>query len=80
MILTVTKWENDLAVIIPPNLATEINISEGSEITINVVDGSLVVKPKNRHKYTLDELVKEITPENLHSEIDTGIAVGNEVW
>ena len=76
----VKKWENDLAVIIPSKLATEINLSEGSEMNINVVDGSLVVQPKKHQKYTLDELVKQITPENIHSEIDTGNAVGNEVW
>jgi antitoxin MazE len=29
---------------------------------------------------TLDELIEQITPENLHCEVDTGIAVGKEIW
>lgn len=80
MIATVTKWGNSLAVRIPQNLAKEIHVSEGSEVNIGVVDGTLVVKPRKRKRYSLDELVNEITPENLHAEVDTGVVVGNEVW
>jgi len=80
MVATVTKWGNSLAVRIPQHLAKEIHISEGSEIDITVVDGSLVVKPRNRRRYSLDELLQEINAENLHTEIDSGLKVGNEVW
>jgi antitoxin component of MazEF toxin-antitoxin module len=31
-------------------------------------------------EFTLDELVAQITPENLHGEIDPGNAAGNEAW
>lgn len=31
-------------------------------------------------KYSLEELVAEISPENIHEEIDTGAAVGSEIW
>lgn len=30
-------------------------------------------------KYSLDELLDGITPDNLHDEIDTGEAVGQEI-
>jgi antitoxin MazE len=40
----------------------------------------LVIKPGSRKRYSLDELIQGITPENLYTEIDSGIAVGNEVW
>ena len=80
MVATVAKWGNSLAVRIPQNLAKEINLAEGVEIDLSVVDGSLVIKPRSRKRYSLDELIQGITPENLHSEIDSGIAVGNEVW
>ena len=33
-----------------------------------------------KQHYSLEELVETITPENLHTEIDSGVAVGNEVW
>jgi antitoxin MazE len=81
MVATVAKWGNSLAIRIPQNLAKELDVVEGSEISLILVDGTLVIKPKkSRKRYSLDELVKEITPENLHAEIDSGIAVGNEVW
>lgn len=31
-------------------------------------------------EYDLVELVKKITPDNLHSEFDFGDPVGKEVW
>ena len=33
-----------------------------------------------KQHYSLDELIEAITPENLHNEIDSGGAVGNQVW
>ncbi|MGF1575608.1 MAG: AbrB/MazE/SpoVT family DNA-binding domain-containing protein [Cyanophyceae cyanobacterium] len=80
MVANIAKWGNSLAVRIPQNLAKQIHLNEGTEIDLAVVDGTLVIKPRSRKRYSLDELVKEITPENLHAEIDSGRAVGNEVW
>lgn len=77
---TVAKWGNSLAIRIPQNLAKKIRIAEGSEVEFGVIDGSLVIKPIKRRRYSLDELVEGITPENLHAEIDSGVAVGNEAW
>jgi antitoxin MazE len=80
MATTVAKWGNSLAIRIPQNLAKEIHLTEGVEVELAAIDGSLVIKPKNRKRYSLDELTDAITPENLHDKIDSGIAVGNEVW
>jgi antitoxin MazE len=80
MVAIVAKWGNSLAIRIPQNLAKEIHLAEGAEIDLGIVDGNLVVKPRTRKRYSLDELVNAITPENLHGEIDSGVAVGNEFW
>jgi antitoxin MazE len=80
MVSIVAKWGNSLAIRIPQNLAKEIHLTEGAEIDLGIVDGNLVVKPRTRKRYSLDELVNAITPENLHGEIDSGAAVGNEFW
>ena len=45
-----------------------------------LIDGRLTIEPITRRRYSLEELVEAITPENLHNEIDSGVAVGNEVW
>lgn len=80
MAATIAKWGNSLAIRIPHNLAKEIQIAEGSEVELAVVDGSLVIKPKKQKRYSLEELVEAIAAENLHTEVDSGVAVGNEVW
>ena len=80
MTSTVTKWGNSLAVRIPQNLARELLVEEGTEVELSVIDGVLVVKPTVQKQYTLDKLVSGITPENIHPEVDWGVAVGNEFW
>ena len=49
---------------------------------MSVQGGKLVIEPIERKRrkphYTLNELVKHITPQNRHDEIDWGAGVGNE--
>jgi antitoxin MazE len=73
-----SKWGNSLAVRIPSGLVKELEVFEGKAADIRVKDGSLVVTPLERPVYTLDELLAGITEENLHVEISTHSAVGNE--
>lgn len=80
MVATIAKWGNSLAIRIPQNLAKEINLAEGSEVKLVLIDGKLTIEPIVRRRYSLEELIEAMTPENLHNEIDTGVAVGNEVW
>ncbi|MBD0303183.1 MAG: AbrB/MazE/SpoVT family DNA-binding domain-containing protein [Tolypothrix sp. T3-bin4] len=80
MAATIAKWGNSLVIRIPHNLAKEIQITEGSEVELAVVGGSLVIKPRKQKRYSLSELVKAIAVDNLHTEVDSGVAVGNEVW
>lgn len=77
---TVAKWGNSLAVRIPQHVVKELQLTEGAEVDLVVIDGNLVIKPRPRRRYSLEELIAAITPENLHSEVETGVAVGNEVW
>jgi antitoxin MazE len=78
------KWGNSLALRVPKVVAQEIGASDGKTAEMSVRDGKLVIevtKPKRRQRrYTLEELVARITPENRHEEIDWGPPVGNEVW
>ena len=72
-----SKWGHSLAVRIPRPFADQLGLSEGSAIEI-VAGGDAIVMTKP--KYSLDELLAEVRPENLHGEIDTGRAVGREEW
>ena len=80
MVATIAKWGNSLAIRIPQNLAKEINLAEGSEVKLVLIDGKLTIEPITRRRCSLEELIEAMTPENVHTEIDTGVAVGNEVW
>ena len=74
------KWGNSLGVRIPIAIANQINLTEGTNVTLTVVDGNLVVQPVQRRKYTLDELLEGMTSDNCHAEVDMGEPVGNESW
>ena len=80
MTAAIAKWGNSLAVRIPQAIAEQMQIQAGSEISMDIIDGKIVLTPHRRKKYTLDELLDGMTSANLHAEISTGISIGNEVW
>ena len=76
----------------PNQIATEYDISEAQAHEIlafyaahsQEIDASIaaeqIIESITCQRYSLEELVEAIAPENLHNEIDSGVAVGNEVW
>lgn len=80
MRVQVQKWGNSLALRIPRSFAAETALSSGADVDLTIEDGRLVVTPVRKPRYTLEDLVAGITPENRHGEIDTGPSVGNEAW
>jgi antitoxin MazE len=79
MTTQVGKWGNSLAVRIPGTYAKELDLQEGAELEVTRVKDGLLLKRRAR-EYTLEELLKQITPENIHGETDWGPPVGNEAW
>jgi antitoxin MazE len=73
-------WGNSLALRIPKAFAGETNLHEGSEVELSLFEGGLMVKPIRSRRRSLDDLLKQVTPTNLHRETDTGDAVGKEIW
>ena len=47
-------------------------------VDVREESGRVVIEPAQRKEYDLAELVKRITPNNLHDEVDFGRAVGKE--
>lgn len=76
----IQKWGNSLALRIPKSFATEIHLEQGTLVDISLHDGRLVVEPLPHSAITLEDLLKDVTAENLHDEVDTGPAMGREVW
>ena len=75
----VGKWGNSLAVRIPGTYAKELQLKDGMELEVTRLDDGLLLRPL-KHEYTLEELLDQIKPENLHGETDWGSAVGREAW
>ena len=81
MATTIQKWGNSLAVRIPKDVAERVEIHQGSEIEMRVVEneGTITLVPKKQlKKYSLEELLVQCKPENRHAEIDFGVE-GNEL-
>ena len=76
----IQQWGNSLALRIPKPFAEEAGLARQSEVEVSVVDGNVVIFPVREPQPTLEELLAEVTEENRHSEIDTGPAVGREIW
>jgi antitoxin MazE len=76
----VKKWGNSLAVRIPKPFANEVGLEQDTPVEVSLVDGKLVVRPVHEPALSLDQLLAQVTEANLHREVDTGPAVGNEVW
>lgn len=76
----VQKWGNSLGVRIPKVFAREARLAHDSAVEITLVDGKIMVEPVVEPGLTLQQLLADITEQNLHGEVDTGPAVGKETW
>ena len=76
----VQLWGNSLAMRIPKSFAIEVGLVDNALVDIRLVDGQLIVKPIIQPEFTLEQLLTEVTEDNLHGEINTGPAMGNEAW
>ena len=76
----IQKWGNSLALRIPKAIAVDTDMRTDTIVELAVQDGKVLVSPVRERALTLDELLKGVSAENLHAEVDTGAAVGREVW
>ena len=76
----VQKWGNSLALRIPKSFAIEAGIQRETPVEVSLADGKLLITPVARPGPSLRQLLAKVTKENLHHEVDTGPARGNETW
>jgi antitoxin MazE len=76
----IQKWGNSLGLRIPKPFADEIGIRTGSAVDLSLEEGRLVVRARAATDLRLDEMLAEVTAENLHDEIVTGRPRGREAW
>ena len=73
----VAKWGSSLTVRIPKPIAEQWGVREGSRIEMVSSGDQLVMR---KRAYDLAEMLARITPDTLHTEVDTGSPQGNEEW
>lgn len=76
----IQKWGNSLGLRIPKSFAEQAGVEAGSEVDLSVEDGDLVIRPRRSPRYALKNLLRGVTDENLHEEVETGAPVGREAW
>ncbi len=75
----IQRWGNSLALRIPRAFALETMLQQDSLVDLTLQGGTLVVTlvPQT---CMLDGMLAQITPDNLHGEIEFGPAEGREAW
>lgn len=85
MATTVQKWGNSLAVRLPKAFADQIELTAGSEVTIECADGIISIRPArkrrraHRDRPSLKSLLAQIKPGQRHGEWDKSGPVGREI-
>jgi antitoxin MazE len=80
MLTKIQRWGNSLALRIPKAFALDVQLDNDSVVELSVVDGQIIIKPVSAPTWTLEELIAGINKNNIHHEVETGSAVGNEAW
>ena len=75
----VVKQGEEYIVVIPRGLAWRVGLTENMTVSVEAEEGYLVIKPR-KPEYRLEDLLAQITEENVHGETDTGEPVGAEIW
>jgi antitoxin MazE len=80
MTTTVQKWGNSLGIRIPKAIIEAIGAREGRELRITTQQHKMVIELVQTETIDIEKLIKKITLQNAHAEIQWGAAVGDEVW
>ena len=76
---TVGKWGNSAAVRIPATLLAQANLTDKQAIDLVLSDGKITLEPVTKQEINLEDLLAQITPENLHGEVEFGTPIGKEI-
>jgi antitoxin MazE len=76
--MTVQKWGNSLAVRIPANIARSAHFHLGTQVELDVHDGTIVVKATGQRKLTLNERLASFDPDIHGGEAMPTKPVGEE--
>ncbi|CAI4033490.1 Programmed cell death antitoxin MazE [Nitrospira tepida] len=76
---TAQKWGNSLAIRVPKSIAQQAGLKVKDDLEIEIRKGAIVLRPRLRRVYRLEDLVKRIAPRNVHEETDFCGPVGRGI-
>ena len=74
------KLDHGLALTIPEAFASELGLEPNSPVDISLHGTAIIVCRARQPRVHLDDLLARVTEANRHGEVETGGAVGREVW
>jgi len=78
MATAVQKWGNSLGIRIPKAVALQVHLSAGTEVEFETSNGTLMIRPTRRRKYSLARLLAQAKGPNPHGEWDSSAPAGRE--
>ena len=78
MRVTVKQWGNSASVRIPAAIMEAARLSLDDAVDVREEGGRIVIEPVRQKEYDLARLLADITPQNLHAEVDFGSPQGKE--
>lgn len=80
MRVQIKKWGNSASVRIPSAIMASAVLEIDQEVDVRNEGGRIIIEPIVKPNFTLDSLLEQITPENLHEVFDWGKPAGRETW
>ena len=74
------KLGSSLALRIPAAFLKQTKVKNGSSVHVTVKRGRMVVAATDAEELSLQKLLANVTPRNIHPETDWGRPQGKEVW
>jgi antitoxin MazE len=75
----VKKWGNSASVRIPAGLLQAAHLELDAVVEVREEGGRIVIEPIRPTEFDIDQLLAGITPKNLHTEVDFGAPLGEEL-
>lgn len=80
LVQTVNRWGNGQGVRLPQAIMKLLNISVGDELSVEVIDGRIIMTPTRKRPKTLAERFEGYKGTMVQTEYWTGGPVGKEVF
>ena len=77
---SVGKWGNSAAIRLPASLMTQAKLSANQPLDLVLSEGKIILEPIVDQDLNLADLLSQITPENIHGEVESGLPIGKEVF